>query len=584
VALVVLAQPRWFPVMDLAAIELRLRDISEGHPPLVGMAGRIYGYDLRGSHPGPLMFWSLYPFYRLFGGTAWAMQAATAALNLVAISLAVWIGYRRGGRTGALAVALGAMVLVHVYGTDKLTTAWNPYLPVLWWPVFLLAAWSVSCHDTKCLPVAGFAATFCVQTHYSYLGLVGAVSVVVAASPAWSVRWRRPSSVGVRMAAATLVLLAVAWTPTIIDQLHEGTGNLTILREQIVHPQEPPLLSRPDGLRRTISIGLAHLNVGELARGTRTSIVLAPTGPLAPGIILLALWAAAAATAWRRRRTQPDLARLHLVVGAAVLAGFGSIGRISGDVLDYLSLWGWATTVMATGAIIWTVAAVRATRNEPRLTLRPVLLGLLLVGVTAFSIEAVHTPAPIGDERAQIVRYLAPDTIAALRGSDAPGGGTAGHYLLSAGEDALALGMSNLALFLELDRQGFDVGIQDQYSVELGGDHRVMDPSEATAAIHLIIGSDAIARWRDTPAAQEVAYHEPRTALERAEYDRLHDEVAEILRDAGRSDLVDLLDRSVGLTMFAKPPAEALPKLQRMLDIGLPGAVFIAPVGVFATT
>ena len=40
--------------------------------------------------------------------------------------------------------------------------------------LFLLAVWSVLCDDLPMLPVAVFAGSFCMQTHISYLGLVGA--------------------------------------------------------------------------------------------------------------------------------------------------------------------------------------------------------------------------------------------------------------------------------------------------------------------------------------------------------------------------------------------------------------------------
>ncbi len=57
VAVVVLREPRWYSTIDVAQIELKVRDTLTAHPPLTGLGGRIAGYGPdQGSHPGPLSF------------------------------------------------------------------------------------------------------------------------------------------------------------------------------------------------------------------------------------------------------------------------------------------------------------------------------------------------------------------------------------------------------------------------------------------------------------------------------------------------------------------------------------------------
>ena len=177
VALGVLRQPTWHPTDDLAQTELQVRDVGTGHPPLIGLAGRLGSLDKQGSHPGPLSFWALWPLYELFGAHAWALQAAAASLHVLAIGTALWIAFRRGGLRLVLAVAAVAALLVRAYGTPILTEAWNPYLPVMWWLVFVLAVWSIVSDDPPMLPVAVFAGSFCMQTHLPYLGLAGGLFV-----------------------------------------------------------------------------------------------------------------------------------------------------------------------------------------------------------------------------------------------------------------------------------------------------------------------------------------------------------------------------------------------------------------------
>ena len=82
VAVIALAQRRWYPVLDLAMTEFRIRDVGSRQTPLIGLPGRIGEFPDQGSHPGPFNFWLLAPGYRLFGSSAglscWKNSAAEA--------------------------------------------------------------------------------------------------------------------------------------------------------------------------------------------------------------------------------------------------------------------------------------------------------------------------------------------------------------------------------------------------------------------------------------------------------------------------------------------------------------------------
>src|SRR6202011_5380122 len=120
-----------------------VRDVASAHPPLIGLAGRLGSFGHQGSHPGPISFWALWPFCRLFGASPWAMQVAAVALQLLAIGVVLWIAHRRGGIRLMLGAAALMAVVTRAYGAVTLTEAWNPYMPVLWWLAFLLAVWSI---------------------------------------------------------------------------------------------------------------------------------------------------------------------------------------------------------------------------------------------------------------------------------------------------------------------------------------------------------------------------------------------------------------------------------------------------------
>ena len=146
-AAVLLATRPWAPVLDMAMTELRVRDVGSRHTPLIGLPGRIGNFPDQGSHPGPLSFYLLAPFYRLTGSRAWGLELGSVAINTAAVALFVWIGHRRAGLLGTLAFGAIAAIAVRGYGLNVLTHPWNPYFPVLLWLVVLAAAWSVLVGD-----------------------------------------------------------------------------------------------------------------------------------------------------------------------------------------------------------------------------------------------------------------------------------------------------------------------------------------------------------------------------------------------------------------------------------------------------
>src|SRR5262249_11736189 len=113
-AAILLATRPWAPVLDMAMTELRVRDVGTRHTPLIGLPGRIGTFPEQGSHPGPLSFYLLAPFYRIAGARAWGLELGSVAINTVAVGLFVWIGHRRAGVLGT--IALGAVAAVALRG------------------------------------------------------------------------------------------------------------------------------------------------------------------------------------------------------------------------------------------------------------------------------------------------------------------------------------------------------------------------------------------------------------------------------------------------------------------------------------
>jgi uncharacterized membrane protein len=587
VALVVLVRRTWYPTFDLALTELRVRDVESSHPPLIGLVGRVGPLSLRGSHPGPLSFWALWPFYRALGASSWAMEAATVALHVVAMATSLWLAFRRGGTRLMIAVAAVLSVLLHAYGPSTLTQAWNPFLPLLFFITFLLAAWSVVDDDLPMLPVMAFTGSFCAQTHVPYLGLTTGLAVFVIAFASWSEYRRRKQRGATRrrearpgiMTSDFALWIAIAagvavlvWAPPVLDQIFHTPGNLSVLSDYFRNPPETPV-----GLRPALDVWLVHLNPWQLIRPLGTADQSDQS--VVPGVLFLGAWAASVLIAWRIRHRA--LLRLDLVLAVAVGLALVSMSRIFGIVWYYLVLWAWGITALMALAVVWT-AVVYLRRRLGRMTgarMSTIAVGVLVGIVVLFSALAaadatrVDFPLPRSSETLSV---LVPPTVDALDEPSAPGGGPDGRYLVT-GTDPAGAGATGFGLLNELDRRGFDVGMIAALGPEATRYH-VRDPADATGVVHLATGFADIAAWRAKPGVREVARTDPRTPLEQAEFSRLRAEVIYDLNAAGLPEL----GRTVDVNLFRlgnnrRVPALTRLKLARMMTLGLKEAVFIGP-------
>jgi hypothetical protein len=445
-----------------------------------------------------------------------------------------------------------------------------------WWVGFLLAVWSVLCDDVRLLPFAVVAGSFCVHNHVEYTALVG---VLLTAATGWTLRRvvleRRGGSRGGRTwrwLLAAVVAGIVVWIPPVVDEVRRDPGNLSILLDHFGSPPEEAI-----GLTDGTRLLLAHLSPWRLVNGAVTgefSSDFVETGSEWPGTVLLVAWAGSVAVAWRLRLR--DLLRLDLVLGIVLVVGALSLARIFGQVWFWLGLWGFGTASLMLLAIGWALAALVASRRasvwQPRAALA---LGLVLLTTTVFSAADAarsegHSPA-----LSRFLGSVMPPTVAAIESGDVPGGGRRGRYLVT-WDDPINIGIQAYGVVNELDRAGLRAGMEPAYGTWVTR-HRVLHRRRATAVVHVAVGP-AVEEWRRRPSAVEVAFADPRSPAERTEYRRLEAETIRDLRRAGLDDLVDRLGENVVTTSLdPRTPPSIQRQIQRMAEIGLPSAVFVAP-------
>jgi hypothetical protein len=434
------------------------------------------------------------------------------------------------------------------------------------------------------LPVAVFAGSFCAQTHVPYLGstvVLGAIAFgatfVLARRAPRGDEFRRKA---LHWGLASLALAAVLWSPLVADQIQNDPGNLSKLSDYFRNPPEQAV-----GLSEGIKQELHHLDLTRITddqQGDTGSLVNASpssAGSTAIGLLTLALWGASVVVAYKLRHRR--LLRLNAVIGVALVLAVISMSRIFGKLWYYLMLWSWAITALMVLAIVWTAAAWWVRRHpadKPRLAHAGALVMLGLVVLSAvtvgYSARNTNVPAP-GLSRG--LAELMPPTMAALDAHKGTATGKDGRYSVTM-SDALYIGSQGYGIVDELERNGFTAGMPGVFHVPMT-DYRVVEPANATAVIHFATGYH-IDEWRAKPYAVEVAYVDDRTDAEKAEFAALRDKSIKGLHDIGLDDEIKDVDGNLfGVAIDDRLTPTLQRDLQRMLDIGMPAAMFLAPPG-----
>jgi hypothetical protein len=144
--------------------------------------------------------------------------------------------------------------------------------------------------------------------------------------------------------------------------------------------------------------------------------------------------------------------------------------------------------------------------------------------------------------------------------------------------DTAFFGSQGYGLLNELDRRGFHVGAAP-YFYTTATPHRVVDPNTATAEVIFATGG-YVDQFRATPGAVQVAFTDPRSAVQKVRYDSLRSEVAKRLEAQGLGELVPTMDLNLfGVQLDQRVPRNINVLIDQMLQLGQPTAVFIAPAG-----
>jgi hypothetical protein len=557
----------WYPTGDVSHTELMLRSIPD-HPPLVGVAARVGSIFDQGATPGPSMAYLLYPVYFVLGRGSVAVLVSTLVVHVASVA-AVLVLLRRWAPTAlVLAVAVVFAVTCRALAPRFFLEPWNVWVPLFAYALFLVLVWGAGTGHRSAIPWAFAVGYHCVQTHISYVPIVGAALVVLVIWSAIAFRAAWPRLVG-SVAAVTVLM----WLPPVIEQLQEGTGNLRRLWEHFTSPESA-----------TVGVGAAlKAVVGEFN-------ALGPfvTGPgKAPydspdviGLVIYAVIVGWGAVAVRRDRR---LFAFFVVVAASSLVGLVATSRVFGEFYDYVIRWMWiqagllvAVAAVGVGRAVveWLVErrddgpGLRMTRRAlPFLPIGAIVL-VSVVGVGA-SVGARPPYAP--DSR--IVAGLATPLDEVLDSRD--------DGLLLRWHDPASLGGTSFGLVLEMEKRGVEIHVEP-WAGAAARRHRVITESQADAVLWLVTGPENIAAFARRSDAVKLAETDPRSADERRESDELRGRIEDMMIEAGHPEWIDLLDSQYGhmqVLLFTPISDELFAATARYSELRLPTAVFEVPVG-----
>lgn len=512
-------------ISDHALIELQTHDVFR-HAVLLGPFSR-FGWN----HPGPLLFYALVLPYRLAGSSAAALGLGALLLNTAALVATVALVRRRAGTLPAALVVVAVALVLRTGGVPFGSDAWNPHVALLPFTLFVVLVWETSGGRAWALPATAGVASFLVQTHIGYAGVVGALAAWAVAALAVAMlrdESRPPDErrrTAVRAAGATLLVVSVAWALPVAEQLTHDPGNLrevtsfaTSSDDKAGLADAAKVASQQLGGRTEWLFGrhVPEADLEDLTPGGRDPMSALGGIDIADSItfpwLLVAL---AVATTVAARRGERAIARLGATVLVGIAGAVISTASITGVMFPYLVLYFWVLSALAAVVVVWAAwteltrsrasapdaegRAVHASRAVAVVVSLSLLVG---IGGAVAAVRTDHLRDP-----AITLREVTDQLVATLPEPDRP-------VLLRSSPNFVAL-WYKAGLALELTKRGVDVRVEESSTTSFGSYRAVGDRAVATTLV-VAVGSE-IGNFDGQPRTELVARFDPLPPEQRAE-------------------------------------------------------------------
>jgi len=278
-----------------------------------------------------------------------------------------------------------------------------------------------------------------------------------------------------------------------------------------------------------------------------------------------------------RQRGLSGLLRMQLMLCALLVVSVISVLRIFGPYFEYTIRWLWILVAITIAHSCFALCRIFGILQWLKLkrvfnAVAVAVVGALLVTSAVQAHQRVHIPGPT---ESRILAGLIPQAIEVLDPQSS--------YLLRM-YDPYTLNATGFGSLLELERQGFDVGV-DFFRAAAALPHRVRSEMSIDLILWVVVGP-AIARADLDPALKRVAYVDPRTPQEVVLAEQLLNDIREGLIGAGRSELVPSLDTPGASLLFAEPalPHPVAEMVRQLIRWGQPVAMYVSTPGTTVTS
>jgi hypothetical protein len=199
----------WEPTDDKGIIATRAYDVLTKHRPVVGQfseAGLVTGHPAHDL--GPMLYWLLAVPVRL--GDPAAMAVTMGLVNATAVIAVVALARSGGGRPLMFLAAAAIPIMSMSLAAETFHDIWNPAATLFPFLLLIFLCWSLACGRWRLLPVTVLVASFCVQTHLTYLA--PALGMLAVGLAGLALTWRagaRPAPGRRGVAVVVVVTLLV---------------------------------------------------------------------------------------------------------------------------------------------------------------------------------------------------------------------------------------------------------------------------------------------------------------------------------------------------------------------------------------
>lgn len=512
----------YVPTGDIGVTDLRVRDVWNGHIPLVGPFSR-FGW----SHPGPAMFLLLALPNGLFGHASWTTLVGGAALQGVAIVWLAVLAWRRGGLSLLVAVMTAVSLVYASTGTWVVLVPWNPYVALPFFCLVIFQVWLVATGEPKHLPGLAFVASFLVQTHVGYLPLVAALLVVGGVFTwrdrrATSTPWRRP----LVFAGA---ITAVMWILPVIDVILDPPGNLAHMFKYFLTGGSG---EEAIGVTHGLELIAAEFRLRPSWLGTSDRAGLlggATTASVAWLLVPIALLG----VSWWLSRGRParDARRFWVISVVLLAASVVTLARVTGFPFPYLFQWRPVVAVVlvfASGGLV-VVARRWFGHAVVRRTLAVLALAVMFTFSGSMAVAILANDEPVSHLEAVTAHLV--DQVE----DQVPAGGVILRL------DTTSLLAEQKGLFDALARRDEPVFVDESVSYQYGDQYEA-EPSDVDAVWWIAESGYARTVLEQLPGARVIASYSPLSPKEEARLQQLQREAVERLQAVGAPQYIPIID------------------------------------------